>query len=178
MAPALFLDRDGVINVDHAYVHRQEDFQFIDGIFDLCRHAHGAGYRLFVITNQAGIARGYYSEDDFHRLTAWMCERFAAERAPLDKVYYCPYHAEHGIGRYRQDSPLRKPRPGMILQAVEEFGVDLARSVLVGDMATDIQAGEAAGVGLNLLFRPDEPSSPGRIARLADATRYLVPVAR
>jgi len=178
VAPALFLDRDGVINVDHAYVHRPEEFEFIDGIFELCRHARVAGYRLFVITNQAGIARGYYSEDDFHRLTAWMCERFEAERAPLDKVYYCPYHAEHGIGRYKQDSPLRKPRPGMILQAAEEFGVDLARSVLVGDMATDIQAGEAAGVGLNLLFRPDGPPAPGRVARLADVATYLVPVAR
>lgn len=178
MRPALFLDRDGVINVDHAYVHRQQDFEFIDGIFELARHAHGAGYRLFVVTNQAGIARGYYGEDDFHRLTAWMCACFEAEGAPIDKVYYCPYHAEHGIGRYKLDSPLRKPRPGMILQAAEEFGVDLARSLLVGDMATDIQAGQAAGVGVNLLYRPGEAAMPGRIARLADAMRYLVPVAR
>jgi D-glycero-D-manno-heptose 1,7-bisphosphate phosphatase len=178
MRPALFLDRDGVINVDHAYVYRQADFQFVDGVFDLARHACALGYYLFVITNQAGIARGYYSEEDFHKLTVWMCARFEAEGAPVDKVYYCPYHAEHGIGRYKLDSPLRKPRPGMILQAADEFGVDLARSVLVGDMATDIQAGEAAGVGRSLLFRPGDPPAPGRIARLADAVDYLAPVSR
>ena len=172
--PALFLDRDGVINVDHAYVHKQEDFEFIDGIFELVRHARASGYRVFVVTNQAGIARGYYTEDDFHRLTAWMCERFAAEGAPIDKVYFCPYHAEHGIGRYKQESSFRKPGPGMILQAAAEFDVDLARSVLVGDMATDLQAGEAAGVGRNLLYRPLEAPAPGRIARLADAAAYLL----
>jgi D-glycero-D-manno-heptose 1,7-bisphosphate phosphatase len=176
--PALFLDRDGVINVDHAYVHRPQDFHFIDGIFDLARHARGAGYRLFVVTNQAGIARGYYTEDDFHRLTSWMCERFEAELAPIDKVYYCPYHAEHGIGHYKVDSPLRKPRPGMILQAAAEFNLDLTRSVLVGDMDTDIEAGMAAGVGRNLLYRPQDTPAPGRIARLAEAMDYLVSVAR
>jgi D-glycero-D-manno-heptose 1,7-bisphosphate phosphatase len=170
---ALFLDRDGVINVDHAYVHRQEQFEFIDGIFELVRRARGAGYRVFVITNQAGIARGYYSEDDFHRLTAWMQGVFATEGAPIDHVYYCPYHAEHGLGRYKIDSPLRKPRPGMILQAADEHGIDLARSLLVGDMDTDIQAGEAAGVGRNLLFRPHEPPAPGRIARLLEAAAYF-----
>lgn len=173
MQAALFLDRDGVINVDHAYVYRQEEFEFIDGIFELVRRARGAGYRVFVITNQAGIARGYYSEDDFHRLTAWMQDVFAVEGAPIDQVYYCPYHAEHGLGRYKIDSPLRKPRPGMILQAADEHGIDLARSLLVGDMATDIQAGEAAGVGRNLLFRPHEPPAPGRIARLLEAADYF-----
>ncbi len=173
MRPALFLDRDGVINVDHAYVHRQEDFEFIDGIFELVRRARAASYRVFVVTNQAGIARGYYTEDDFHRLTAWMQGRFAAEGAAIDRVYFCPFHAEHGVGRYKLDSPLRKPRPGMILQATQEFGVDLARSLLVGDMVTDIQAGEAAGVGRNLLFRPLEPPAPGRIASLLEAADYL-----
>jgi D-glycero-D-manno-heptose 1,7-bisphosphate phosphatase len=171
--PALFLDRDGVINVDHAYVHRQENFEFIDGIFELVRRARAVDRCVFVVTNQAGIARGYYGEDDFHRLTAWMQGVFEAEGAPIDKVYYCPYHAEHGLGRYKLDSPLRKPRPGMILQAADEFGIDLARSLLVGDMATDIQAGEAAGVGRNLLYRPHEPPGPGRIARLVDAAAYF-----
>jgi D-glycero-D-manno-heptose 1,7-bisphosphate phosphatase len=172
-ARALFLDRDGVINVDHAYVHRREDFEFIDGVFDLVRRARTASHRVFVVTNQAGIARGYYTEEDFHRLTAWMQSVFAAQGAPIDKVYYCPYHAEHGIGRYKLDSPLRKPQPGMILQAADEFGIDLSRSLLVGDMITDIEAGQAAGVGRNLLFRPGEPPGPGRIARLIDAADYF-----
>ena len=177
--PALFLDRDGVVNIDRAYVHEQEDFEFVDGIFELCRHARSQGYLIFVVTNQAGIARGYYSEDDFLRLTQWMCERFVAEGAAIDKVYFCPFHPEHGIGRYKLDSPFRKPGPGMILQAAEEFGVDLAASVLVGDMATDIQAGIAAGVGCNLLYcgayaslRPPASNVP-QVSRLADVCRYL-----
>lgn len=168
-----------MVNIDRAYVHRQDDFEFVDGIFDLCRHAKAQGYLIFVITNQAGIARGYYSEEDFLRLTQWMCERFAAEGAAIDKVYFCPFHPEHGIGRYKLDSPFRKPGPGMILQAADEFGVDLAASVLVGDMPTDIQAGIAAGVGSNLLYRgahasPRPPAAPApHINRLAEVRRYL-----
>lgn len=175
--PALFLDRDGVVNVDHAYVHRREDFDFIDGIFALCRTARARGYRVFVVTNQAGIGRGYYSEDDFHALTGWMLERFAAEGAPIDQVYFCPYHPEHGIGRYKLDSPMRKPGPGMILQAAREHDIELGASVLVGDMDTDMQAGQAAGVGTLLQLRPDTSrpvhAAATRIVRLADAGDYL-----
>ncbi len=160
--PALFLDRDGIINVDHDYVFQRENFEFIDGIFGLCRHAASLGYRIFVITNQAGIGRGYYTEQDFHDLTAWMCEVFRSEGVHIDKVYFCPFHAEHGIGRYKIDSPFRKPGPGMILQAATEFNIDLPGSVLLGDRETDVQAGIAAGVGRNLLLRPpgtDKPAS-------------------
>lgn len=177
--PALFLDRDGVINVDRAYVHRPEDFEFIDGIFDLCRRAKQQDYLIFVVTNQAGIARGFYTEDDFLNLTQWMCEAFATAGAAIDRVYFCPFHAEHGIGKYKLDSPFRKPAPGMILQAAQEFNVDLERSVLVGDMETDIQAGVAAGVGCNLLYRmhaglPATPSAATReVGSLADVSPYL-----
>lgn len=152
--PALFLDRDGIINVDHDYVHRREDFEFIDGIFDLCRHAIRLGYRIFVITNQAGIGRGYYTEDDFRALSEWMCGVFADEQVIIDKVYFCPFHPEHGIGPYKVNSPFRKPGPGMILQAAREFDIDLQGSVLLGDRETDVQAGIAAGIKTNLLFRP------------------------
>ena len=154
MKPALFLDRDGVINVDHAYVHRREDFDFMDGIFDLCRAARGLGFHVFVVTNQAGIGRGYYTERDFHVLSDWMRDEFAREGAPIDAVYFSPYHPEHGIGDYRRDSDCRKPGPGMLLQAAREFGVDFARSVLVGDKVSDVRAGQAAGVACNLLFDP------------------------
>lgn len=152
--PALFLDRDGVINIDHDYVHRQQDFEFIDGIFDLCRHAAGLGYRLIVVTNQAGIGRGYYTEQDFLALTDWMCGVFRENGITIDKVYFCPFHAEHGIGKYKISSPFRKPGPGMILQAAEEFAIDLRGSVLLGDRETDVQAGIAAGIGRNLLYSP------------------------
>ncbi len=180
MRPALFLDRDGVINIDHAYVHKREDFDFVDGIFDLVRTARERGYLVFVVTNQAGIGRGKYTEADFHRLTEWMCGEFAARNATIDKVYFCPYHAEHGVGVYKLDSPFRKPNPGMLLQAAQEFDVDLTRSLLLGDMETDIQAGRSAGVGTTLLFRPHAAAKAAQthahavVSRHAEVERFLV----
>lgn len=157
---ALFLDRDGVINLDYGYVSNRKDFIFVDGIFDLCRHAKQNGFLIIVVTNQAGIGRGYYSEDDFNSLTDWMCGEFIKEGAAIDRVYYCPSHPEHGMGKYRVDSVFRKPGPGMILQAVEELNVDLGRAVLVGDKESDIMAGLAAKVRYNLLYCPQEPLLP------------------
>src|SRR5262245_21532939 len=103
---ALFLDRDGVINVDHGYVHRIQQFEFIPGIFELARFfVCELQWPVIVVTNQAGIARGYYDEDTYQSLTRWMCDRFSAERAPLTRVYHCPYHPEFGVGEYRLDHP-------------------------------------------------------------------------
>jgi D-glycero-D-manno-heptose 1,7-bisphosphate phosphatase len=150
-----------VINVDHNYVCRPAQFEFIDGIFELCQRAQQQGYLLIVITNQAGIGRGYYTEHDFLSLTAWMCERFLAMGIKIDAVYFSPFHPEHGLGPYKVDSPCRKPRPGMILRAAEEHGIDLDRSVLVGDHLSDIQAGAAAGVGKLFLFSPDSSFEEG-----------------
>jgi D-glycero-D-manno-heptose 1,7-bisphosphate phosphatase len=147
MTKALFLDRDGVINVDRDYVYRIEDFEFIDGIFDLCRAARGQGFELVVITNQAGIARGYFTEDDFAHVTRWMIDAFAREQVTIAKVYNCPFHPDAPIARYRADSFDRKPNPGMLLRAREELSLDLASSVLIGDRLTDIEAGRRAGVG-------------------------------
>lgn len=149
---ALFLDRDGVININHGYVHTKDCFDFVDGIFDLVRTARAAGYLVLVVTNQAGIGRGYYSEHDFHVLTEWMCQQFEMQEATIHKVYFSPYHPTAGIGAYCQDDDTRKPRPGMILKAQQEFHLSLANSILVGDMPSDIQAGIAAGVGTNVLF--------------------------
>lgn len=151
---ALILDRDGVINVDRGYVCAKEDFEFVDGIFDLCRHAIQLGFLNIVVTNQAGIGRGYYGEEDFIALTDWMCDTFRERGAPIAKVYQCPFHPEHGVGPYKRDSVDRKPAPGMILRAKAEFDLDLGQSTLVGDKDTDIQAGVAAGVGCNLRYRP------------------------
>lgn len=160
--PALFLDRDGVINIDHAYVHKQDDFEFIDGIFDLCRQAKAFGYLIVVVTNQAGVGRGYYTEQDFAALTDWMCDIFSKEKAAIDKVYFCPTHPESTIERYRTESDFRKPAPGMILLAAEEFNINLPDSILVGDKLSDLEAGLAAGVGYNILYCTapgDAPSS-------------------
>lgn len=152
MKKALFLDRDGVINLNHGYVHTQDNFDFIEGIFDLVREARAADYLVFVVTNQAGIGRGYYSEEQFHELTAWMCHEFDRHQAPIDKVYYSPYHPTHGLGKFLKEENTRKPGPGMLLIAQQEFGLSLADSVLVGDKLSDIQAGIAAGVGTNILL--------------------------
>lgn len=150
--PALFLDRDGVINIDRVYVYKKEDVEFIDGIFDLCRHAKALGYLIFIITNQAGIGRGYYTEQDFADLTHWMCSVFVNENAAIDKVYFCPTHPKYAIGKYRTESYFRKPAPGMILLAAREFNINLRKSVLLGDKHSDLEAGLAAGVGNNILY--------------------------
>lgn len=148
---ALFLDRDGVINVDRNYVHRVQEFEFIDGIFGLCRTAQSLGYKLIVVTNQAGIARGYFREQDFQSLNQWMLDCFKEKSISITRVYYCPYHPEHGIGIYKRESNCRKPNPGMILTAQADNDLDLASSILVGDEETDIEAGERAGVGYKIL---------------------------
>lgn len=152
MVPALFLDRDGVINIDHGYVHRVADFEFVDGIFDLARSAVAAGYVLIVVTNQAGIGRGYYTEAQFLALSDWMRAQFAAAGAPITDVYFCPHHPDHGIGVYHRDCPCRKPNPGMIIRAGKDHDLDMRASILVGDTASDIEAANRAGVGRTVLF--------------------------
>lgn len=152
---ALFLDRDGVINYDTGYTHRIEDFRFKDGIFELCARAQALGYALVVVTNQAGIGRGYYSEADFQKLTAWMLERFAEQGIHFASVEYCPDHPTHGIGPYRRENLRRKPGPGMLLDAAAEHGLDLARSAMIGDRASDMEAAFAAGVPRRILLCDD-----------------------
>ena len=144
---ALFLDRDGVINVEKNYVHRIEDFEFVPGIFELCACACARGYRLVVVTNQAGIGRGIYTESDFQRLTQWMIGAFKQRGIDIARDYHCPFHPTAGIGEYRRESFDRKPNPGMLLRASDELGLDLSRSVFIGDKASDMAAGLAAGVG-------------------------------
>lgn len=171
---ALFLDRDGVINVDHGYVHTPEKFEFVDGIFDVVAAANRAAYIVVVVTNQAGIGRGYYSEAQFYALTDWMKTKFAEHGARIDAVYFCPYHPEHGIGRYRCESEFRKPAPGMLLQAQRELNIDLSSSIFVGDKASDIQAGRAAGVGrLLLLGGTDLIPNSSPVQKLSDVLPYL-----
>ncbi len=147
MKKALFLDRDGVINVDYDYVHKVEKFEFIDGIFELCRYYKNLGFMIFVITNQSGISRGYYSEEEFALLSLWMVEEFARHDVEIKKVYHCPHHPET-----TGDCSCRKPHAGMLLDAQEEFDIDLENSVLVGDKERDIEAGLKAGLHETYLF--------------------------
>nr|WP_263326538.1 HAD family hydrolase [Neobacillus sp. Marseille-Q6967] len=154
MNRAVFLDRDGVINYDDHYVYKIEDIRFIEGIFELLIYLQNKGYLLIIITNQAGIGRGYYTEQEFKTLTNWMLGKFKQQGIHLQKVYYCPYHPNCGIGQYKRDSFYRKPNPGMILLAKREWDIDLSKSLLIGDKETDIEAGINAGIPLNILFRP------------------------
>lgn len=141
--PAVFLDRDGTLNVDKGYVYRIEDWEWIPGAIDAIASLNKAGFLVIIITNQAGIARGYYDEKDMHELHTRVNERLKEHGATIDGFYYCPHHPEFGEVR---ECDCRKPMPGMIDQARKDFDIDLARSWLVGDKAGDIQAGLAAGV--------------------------------
>lgn len=151
--PAVFLDRDGVINVDNGYVSMVDDFEFIDGVIEACIKLQDKGYLLVVITNQSGIARGYFSEEQFNTLTEWMDWSLVDRGVELDGIYYCPHHAEKGVGEYKIDCDCRKPKPGMLLTAIEELNIDISSSILVGDKVSDIQAGQAAGINCNYLVR-------------------------
>jgi D-glycero-D-manno-heptose 1,7-bisphosphate phosphatase len=150
---AVFLDRDGVINVERAYVHQVADFAFIAGSVPALVRLRAAGWKLVVVTNQSGIARGYYSEAQYQALTAHMQQQLAQAGAPLDAVLHCPHLPDAEVPAYRRACNCRKPAPGMVLQAAHALSIDLARSVLVGDKLSDIQAGRAAGVGRCLLVR-------------------------
>lgn len=144
---ALFLDRDGVINKEVNYLYKIEDFEFIDGIFDLCRYFQDKGYLIIVVTNQSGIARGYYSHEQFNTLTSWMIEEFAKNKIKLDKVYYCPHHPDiSGV------CECRKPDIGMFKEAQKEFDIDLENSVMVGDNERDIEAALKSGVKSTYFF--------------------------
>ena len=154
---ALFLDRDGVINVDRGYIHRAEQFEFVPGIFELaCFWTNELRRPIVVVTNQSGIGRGYFDQNAYAELTRWMCDRFAAEGTCITRVYHCPYHPLDGIGAYRRDHPWRKPKPGMLLQAASDLRLDPARCAIIGDKMSDMEAGAAAGIGLRILLGPRE----------------------
>jgi len=144
--PAAFLDRDGVINSDHGYVHRPEQLDWIPGAPEAVRRLNDLGYRVVVVTNQAGVAHGYYDEECVHALHIWMQEELGTKGAFIDAFYYCPYHPGARIQEFRRSHIDRKPGPGMILRALSELNIDKNRSFLIGDKDTDIEAARAAGL--------------------------------
>ena len=156
---ALFLDRDGVINEDAGYVYRREDFVFKDGIFAALRGFAKAGYALVVVTNQSGIGRGYYTLEQFDELCRFMLSEFEKEGVKIEKIYFCP-HAPEAL------CLCRKPEPGMLLEAASELNIDLARSIMIGDKDSDLQAGQSAGVGINLKL-------DDRLKSVAEALEFL-----
>ena len=143
---AIFFDRDGTLNVDVHYLHEPEKFVWIEGAIEAIRWANEHGYLVIVVTNQSGIARGYYDEDAVHHLHDWMNAELAAHGAHIDAFYYCPHHIEGKLPAYAKSCDCRKPAPGMILRALREHDVDPAASWVFGDAASDVAAAENAGV--------------------------------
>ena len=161
---AIFLDRDGVINKDHAYVYKIQDFEFIDGVFDACRYFKQLGYRLIIVTNQSGIGRGYYSEQEFAILTDWMQSQFIANNCEIDAVYFCPHHPTKAIGSYLVNCDCRKPAPGMLLKGIEAFDLLPSACVMIGDKLSDMAAAKAAGIGRKILLSPNPLLSADKMA--------------
>ena len=161
---AVFLDRDGVINEDLAYVNKIEDFKFIDGVFDACRYFKQLGYRLIIVTNQSGIGRGYYSEPEFAALTDWMKSQFVDNDCEIDAVYFCPHHPEKAVAPYLLQCECRKPAPGMLLRGIKDFDLLPSACVMIGDKPSDIAAAQAAGVGRKILLSPKQLLSADKTA--------------
>jgi len=151
MNKALFLDRDGIINIDHGYVFQKENFEFSDGIFELCAKAKASGFLIIVITNQSGIGRGKYTEADFELLCDWMKSEFLKKDISIDDIFYCPHHPTSAKGDYLAACYCRKPEPGMILAAQKKHDIALEQSVFIGDKKSDMLAANSAGVKNRLL---------------------------
>jgi D,D-heptose 1,7-bisphosphate phosphatase len=156
MKKAAFLDRDGVINIDKDYVYKWCDFEFVPGAVDAMKAISQLGFEIIVITNQSGIARGYYSEDDFLKLSKSMVGFLASEGVRVADIYYCPHHVEGVVRKFAISCSCRKPLPGMLLKAEDDHSIDLPASILVGDKSSDIEAGRNAGVGKTFMVAPDD----------------------
>lgn len=145
--PAAFFDRDGVFNQDQGYVHKLEDLVWIPGGPKAVRRLNDLGYLVIVVTNQSGIGRGYYDEASMHAVHEALAAHLATEGARIDAFYFAPHHEDAVLEQYRQaDHPDRKPNPGMLLKAMNDFPIDKARSFLIGDKDSDIEAARRAGV--------------------------------
>lgn len=144
--PAVFFDRDGVLNENIGYLYRSEDFRWMPGAIEAIRYLNGKGYWVFIITNQSGVARGYYTENDVHALHNWMQQELSRNGAHIDAFYHCPHHPEGTAEAYRRQCDCRKPEPGMLRSALAEWPVDLKRSFLVGDKESDLQAARSIGL--------------------------------
>ena len=146
MNKAVFFDRDGTVNEEVHYLHKIEDFKWIEGAIDAIKYCNDNGYLAIVITNQSGVARGYYPESDIMKLYDWMNADLAKHGAHLDGIYYCPHHPTGKVREYAIDCDCRKPKPGMLFKAQKDHNIDLKSSYLIGDGVRDVECAEAAGV--------------------------------
>ena len=143
---AVFFDRDGVLNVDKAYLYKIDELEWIDGALESIAYLTQSGYLVFVVTNQSGIARGYYTVAEMEKLHRYMTETAAVSGGKIEKFYYCPHLPEGSVAEYAVDCACRKPKPGLILQALAEYDIDADKSFLIGDKKRDVEAAEAAGI--------------------------------
>ena len=142
----IFLDRDGVVNKEVRYLYKLSDFEFIDGIFDVCHYFQKLGYEIVIVTNQSGIARGYYNKNDYHKLTEWMLSQFNDNGINILDEFYCPHGPESTCN-------CRKPKPGMLIEAKDKYNIGMQDSWMIGDKETDIEAANLAGINNTILVR-------------------------
>lgn len=175
----VFLDRDGVINVDRGYVHRWDDFEFVPGVSKGLRQLSSAGHPLVVVTNQSGIGRGYFSETEFEDLTRRMRAHLTSLGISLTAVYHCPHHPEATVESYRRDCDCRKPAPGLLFRAADQLNLDLSRAIMVGDSARDLESAARAGVPHRILLGQPKDMLSSALATFsaptfADATEHIL----
>ena len=142
----IFLDRDGVINKETGYLHEIEDFKFINGVFEACKHYKQLGYKIIIVTNQSGISRGHYSEDDFRNITDWMITQFNKNNIQILDTFHCPHLPDSGCN-------CRKPKPGMLLEAKKKYNINMLESWMIGDKETDITAAISSGINNTILVK-------------------------
>lgn len=179
MQPAVFLDRDNTLIANDGDLGDPNQVRLMDGVAEGLRRLHDAGYRLIVVTNQGGVARGKYTEDDVdavHQKIAALVDEAVGRDGLIDRFYYCPYHPQATVAEYRRDHPWRKPHPGMLLQAARDLRIDLAQSWLIGDQDRDVQAGRAAGCRAVLITSDEESSEHGGATEIAESLHDAVDV--
>jgi len=168
MQKALFLDRDGVINIEKEYLYKIEDFEFMNGIFELCKHYQSLDYIIVVVTNQSGIARDYYTQENFDTLTTWMISEFLKNDTIVSKVYSCPHHPD-----ISGKCSCRKPEPGMLLEAQKEFNIDMIKSIIIGDKERDIEAGLNAGLTKSYLYDESEKIKSSKATKIVSKLKDI-----
>jgi len=165
---ALFLDRDGVINIEKNYLYKIEDFEFMSGIMEVCKYYLDLGYIIVVVTNQSGIARGYYTQQDFDKLTSWMLLEFSTKNINITKVYYCPHHPD-----INKKCLCRKPEPGMLLDAKKEFNIDMKNSIMIGDKERDIEAALNSGLSETYLLDVEKNSISSKATKIVNSLNEI-----